>query len=140
MFDDADFASLTPDQTARFTIDELRIPRGNSKPLTLLVKHAGQANEAFSRAVKNIKFKALSEDEAQQAVDMATARHVIVGWEDALSPDGSPRRYTPEDGAQLLAKLREHKRQDLVTRLVAFVANAANFTAPTVDPGDLGNG
>lgn len=140
MFDDADFEALRADQTARFTLHELHIPRGNPKPVTLLVKHAGESNDGYARGVKNLKFRAMSEEESTRAVDQITARYVIVGWEDVLTKAGTPIAYTNEGGLELLTKLRDMKRRDWINALAAFCGNGANFTAASLDPGDLGNG
>lgn len=139
MFDDADFAPLVADQTARFPLTELRIPRGNPDHVWLVLKHAGESNPAYMAAVKNAKFRGLSDDAANALGDQLAARHVIVGWENVLDKAGKPLTYSVAGCVELLAKLREAKRGGLISRLTLFAANAENFTAPTVDAGDLGN-
>ncbi len=140
IFDDTDFEGLRADGTARFPLTELHIPRTNQDHVWLVLKHAGESNDGWSRGIKNAKFRGLSDDEANKLADDLAARFVIVGWENVRDRDDNPVAYTPAGGAELLAKLRAVKRGALASRISIFAADAANFTAPIVDAGDLGNG
>jgi hypothetical protein len=140
MFDDADFECLRADQTARFPLTELHIPRGNPECVMLVVRHAGESNDGWMRGIKNAKFRGLSDDAANRLADELAAKHVIVGWENVLDKQGALLAYVPSAGIELLTKLREMKRGALISRLTGFAADASNFTASVLDAGDLGNG
>ena len=139
MFDDADFEALRPDQTARFTLAELHIPRGNPKPVTLLLRHAGEENETWIRGARAALMREMSKEDAAEYYDKLAARALIVGWVNVLDADGKPIAYTPDRGLELLTRLRALKRTALVNRISAFAGEASNFTAASIDPGDLGN-
>lgn len=140
LFDAAKYEHIRADKTARFKLPEFAVPPSNPKPLTLILRHAGESNESWSAGLKNIKFQKLTEDEANAAVDALAAKTVIVGWEDALDENGSPVPYTPALGVQLLALLRDLKRTAMVNSITMFAGNASQFTAASIDAGDLGNG
>ncbi len=140
LFDDADFEALRADRTARFPLAELHIPRTNSDHVWLVLKHAGESNEGWTRGIKNAKFRGLSDDDANKLADDLAARYVIVGWENVCDREGKPLAYTQAGGAEILAKLRSVQRGALASKLTIFAAEASNFTAPLVDAGDLGNG
>lgn len=140
MPDDFDFEVASPDQLARFTLDDdIRTP-GGTKPITLLVRHAGDGNEPWVRASQKAKFQDLSKEAATALADELAAKHVIVGWENAHDAQGQPIRYTPALGLKLLAKLRASKRSQQLARLAGFCAAETNFTAKLIDPVELGNG
>ncbi len=140
IFDDTDFEVLRADRTARFPLTELHIPRTNTDHVWLVLKHAGESNEGWTRGIRNAKFRGLSDDDANKLADDLAARYVIVGWENVCDRDGKLLAYTIAGGAEILAKLRGVQRGTLASRVSSFAADATNFTAPIVDAGDLGNG
>jgi len=140
LFDAADYEHIRSDKTARFKLREFAVPPRNPKPLTLILRHAGESNEAWASGLKNIKFQKLTEDEANAAVDSLAARTVIVGWEDALDENGVAVPYSPALGIKLLALLRDLKRTAMVNSITMFAGDASQFTAAAIDAGDLGNG
>lgn len=141
MFDDADFEALRPDQVARFPLAELHIPRGNPKPVTLLLRWAGESNERWTAGARAAKFRAFASPQDQtRYYDELAAKTVIVGWENVLDKNGKPMPYTPEAGAELLTRLRSVSRSSLASEITLAAYDASRFTAPPVDAGDLGNG
>jgi hypothetical protein len=138
LFDDADFAHLTPSGTARYTLSAVNIPRGNPEPVVLIVKHAGEGNERYQSAI--MKAARATGREAMKQRATIFAKHVITGWENVLK-DGKPVPYTWQDGEELLHKLIDAKRWEVeVAGLITFSRDPDNFQSPAVDAGDLGNG
>ncbi len=139
LFDDSDFAHLTPAGTADYALSEVHIPRGNPNPVVLVVKPAGEANDRLRNA--EIKAPAVTGKEALRQRASLFAKHVIAGWKHVLDKDGKPIAYTADGGEELLHRLIDAKRgEDLVVPFMVFARNPNHFTGPQVDAGDLGNG
>lgn len=140
MFDDADFAHLEPVGTQRYVLRgaggrQVHI-RNHAEPVALILK-CSSTDERYQNAL--IKAPKKSGDESEVQTVELFAKHVVVGWENVPGKDGGNERFTYEAAAELLLKLRDHKRRDIVLGVLAFAANADNFTPPVADAGDLGN-
>ncbi len=136
LFDDADFAHLEPVGTFEYTLSRVNIPRTNPDPVVLLLKHTGMANERYQGELKSLNLKGKPTDKQYIAL---FAKHGIAGWKNVKKGD-APVPYTTEGGAELLAKLLEIKRGDIVMGARIAAADADNFETPVADAGDLGNG
>lgn len=140
IFDASDFEHLKANQTAEYPL-RLNLPRTNPEPVTLIVCFAGESNQGFAKARKSSAFRAAKGDAMERMWREAFAKHVIKGWKNVLRADGTAVPYTAAAGAELLQHIADAgERTDIINGLTLFCVNPDNFTAPLVDPGDLGNG
>ena len=131
-----DLGHLTPSGTAKLALRQVHIPRTNPSPVVLELRHAGETNPRYKNAL--LKAPKLDGEARDAHARQLLATHVIVGWANVCNEDG-PIAYTAERGTELLDKLSEAKRTDLINQIVAFAQNADNFVEAMSDAGDLGN-
>ncbi len=103
----------------------------SDKPLTLIMRHAGDANPAWKsmRAKTVAERRAAEGDESRQRdLNLRIFAHtVIVGWDNCNKRDGSPHPYAP---ATAVARFQRLIAKDGIDKLgVAFLAagDPANF-------------
>lgn len=136
--------------THRCTFDS--ISPDATKPITLIVKHAGETNPAYwSDVMKDVSGSASSSvgaarpgEDAMQAirVDHADrfARTVVIDWENVLD-QGVPVTCTPAAAREFFDMLiapGEESYRDVFDRFVATCRNIDTFRAPIADPVVLG--
>ena len=127
------FDDLAPQGTVRFTLDGVRVR--SSKPVALVLRHAGESNTAFQNARRKAdsQLKAHTGDATAEVLRPVLiglfAKHVITGWENVVSADGNPTSYSADECEQFLTALAK-RGPDIVDAMISFAFRADNFRDP----------
>lgn len=131
------FDHLAPVKTARLSLGlGVRTP-GCDKPITLIVRHAGDGNPGWLNAVRTTPL-AQDQDGANARLAKLIAKHAIVGWESVTAPDGSSIPFTADAAEKLLLAFISAHRSDVVRYVHAYATEPDNFHDPVPSAGDLG--
>lgn len=117
------------------------------KPITLLLRHAGNGNPGYISATLKQRGSpgvgAMQMIQEDREVDVGVfAEHVIVGWEN-VADDGAPCPFSAKSCARFLRELimpPPDGRPDVFDRVRSFARNADNFRAALARPADVGKG
>ncbi len=112
------------------------------RPLTLIVKYAGDENTAWQSAVRKIAARFVGiEPTARQSFDAYVrpfAEHVVVGWEDAFDKAGKPEAYTAEKLTALLKRVAD-KNLEVAASPMFWARNQSNFrSVPNLNADEVG--
>ena len=127
---------LKASETLRFTLDVVFVPESNPRPVVLLLRYAGRSNAALVNAAAKAPGAPVTGTAAEQAnagdlrLTTLYAKHVVVGWEDVTTEDGTPIAYTAELGEELLRFLVIDEERPDIFRALVFVANDADRFMP----------
>lgn len=114
-----------------------QISEDESKPITLIVRHAGMANRDWeSWRLKHPVVDDASDADRRSDLVTMISNVVLVGWE-GISEDGAGAACTPESAQRFLTELAE-TCPDVWYHLVGYVFNISNFRRPIANPADLG--
>lgn len=133
--------------TQRYKLDS--ISPDQAKPITLIVRHAGESNRLYMSALvkevnvgRSANSMRATEDGRQTArLDFAerfTRDGVVVGWENVVE-DGKPVVFSTEAAHRFLLEVIA-AWPDVFDDFRAWCQNWDSFRTPVADPVDLGKG
>ena len=121
-----DFGHLEPVGTIDHTLTGVHIPPTNPEPVVLELRHAGKGNERFTKALKNAAAKGKTGEELFVSI---FAKTVVCGWRNVKKLDGRDVEFSPQAVEEMLRRLLEANRGDIVSRAIAHAGDADRFVA-----------
>lgn len=127
------FDAQAPQGTVRFTCTGFHVR--SSKPIVLIMRHAGYSNEAYvqARRAADLKLVAYGENPPQEVlfdhIIPVFAQTVVTDWENVLGHDAKTPVPCVPDEVEALLRALAHKNRDVVTRAMAHATSADNFRA-----------
>ncbi len=121
-----DFGHLEPVGTIDHTLVGVHIPPSNPEPVVLELRHAGEGNERYMKAVKNASAKGKA---SEQVVVSIFAKTVVSGWRNVKMIDGRDVPFSPAAIEEMLLRLLDAKRGDIVSRALSRAAETDRFVA-----------
>lgn len=130
--DPFDFSHLDPVGTIEHVLEGVHVPRNNPEPVVLELRHAGDGNERYKKAMKNAAAKGKI---GEVEIVALFAKTVVVGWKNVKHLDGKDMPFSPNAATELLSRLLDHNRGDIVSRAYARAAEADRFVRSADDLG-----